>query len=135
VSDDTQQFEQGANAADPKYDAQECADVKAWQKKIEDARKFDENARKQIALSRRYARGDAGEFEIKIPIAPSYVDILSSLLYAKNPDLDVQPSEATNPPEMAEIIDMAREKVGTDPQTHQIMEQVGVAATQRAAPR
>lgn len=133
MTDDVQAFAEGAAGADdPKYNAQECADVKAWQKRIDDSRRFDEAARKQYALNRRYAKGDAGAYKIKIPIASSYVDILNSLLYAKNPDLDVQPAEATTPPPMQDIIEMAREKIGADPETHQIMEQVGVAATQKA---
>lgn len=121
-----------ASAEKPEYDPQECADVKVWIKRIEDARKFDETARKQYAINRRYARGDAGDFKVRIPIAPSYVDILNSLLYAKNPDLDVQPADATTPPPMQDIIEMAREIIGKDPATHQTMEQVGIAETQKA---
>jgi hypothetical protein len=129
MSDD---FAQAVAATDPKYNAQECADVKAWTKRIETARKFDEPARKQMALDRRYARGDAGDFEVNVNLPGSYVDILKALLYARNPDLDVQPSEATNPPPMADIIDMAREQLGTDPATHQEMEKAGMQATMQA---
>lgn len=118
--------------ADPAYDAQECADVTRWLQRLEDARKFDENARKQYALDRRYARGDAGEFQVAIPIASSYIDILVSLLYARNPDLDVQPSDATQPPPMQDIIEMAREQIGSDPQTHLMMEKIGMQAAVKA---
>ena len=125
-------FAQGVAQADPQYNEQECADVKAWLKRIKEARSFDETSRKQIALDRRYARGDAGNFEINVNLCGSYIDILKSILYARNPDLDVHPSEATTPPPMADIVDMARQKIGTDPQTHAMMEQVGMQAAQRA---
>lgn len=128
----TDEFSQGVASADDGYNEQECADVRAWLNRLKEARKFDESSRKQIALDRRYARGDAGNFEINVNMCGSYVDILKSILYARNPDLHVQPSDATQPPPMADIIDMAREKVGTDPQTHAMMEQVGMAAAQRA---
>jgi hypothetical protein len=114
------------------YDPQECADCKAWLKRIEDAAKFDESSKRQIALDRRYARGDAGNFEINVNMCGSYIDILKSILYAKNPDLNVQPSEATTPPPMADIIEMAREKIGQDPATHAMMEKVGMQAAMQA---
>jgi hypothetical protein len=84
------QPEQNANA-------QEAADCKAWLERIEEARKFDKGARKQYAIDRRYARGDAGQFQVDVPIAATYVDILASFLYAKDPDVDCLPSEAAGP--------------------------------------
>lgn len=112
---------------------QEAADVKAWLKRITDARKFDEAARKQYALDRRYARGDAGDFDVDVPIAGSYVDILKSFLYARDPDLDILPSDATNPPPIADLMDMAREEIKADPAAQQQAMQAGIMAAQQAA--
>jgi len=127
------QFMSAAMSSDPKYDAQECADVKAWLKRINEAREFDKAARKQYALDRRYARGDAGQFEVNIPIAGTYVDILKSFLYARDPDLDIMPADSTSPPPMAEIMEMARQQVMADPNTQQMMQQVGEQAAASAA--
>lgn len=77
--------------------AQEAADCKAWLARIEEAREFDKAARKQMAIDRKYARGDAGKFDVDVPIAATYVDILASFLYAKDPDVDCLPSEAAGP--------------------------------------
>lgn len=82
---------------EPNENAQEAADCKAWLERIEEARRFDKAARKQYAIDRKYARGDAGQFEVDVPIAATYVDILASFLYAKDPDVDCLPSEAAGP--------------------------------------
>lgn len=109
-------FAQGAatvDAVDPQAAARarECADVKKWLKEIEAARKFDEEARKQYAKDRRYARADRGGFMVDVPIAQSYVDVLQSFLYAKNPDLDVTPSGLTDPPPQKAIEQMVRDEL------------------------
>lgn len=121
-----------AQATDPSYNEQECADVKVWLKRIKDARDFDEGARKQYVIDRRYARGDAGQFEVNIPIASTYVDILTSFLYARDPDLDILPSDSTNPPPMADIMEQARMRVEADPKAQAMMQQVGVLARTQA---
>jgi len=125
-------FQKGADASDDGYDEQECASVKSWLKRIEEARKFDEGKRKQIAIDRRYADGDAGNFDVPVDLCGSYVDILKSILWARNPDLSIQPAESVNPPPMADVIEMARNKISMDPATHQMMEQVGMQAAQQA---
>ncbi len=109
-------FAQGAatvDDADPQEAARarECADVKKWLKEIEAARKFDEEARKQYAKDRRYARADRGAATVDVPIAQSYIDVLQSFLYAKNPDLDVTPSGLTDPPPQKAIEAMVREQL------------------------
>jgi hypothetical protein len=103
--------------------ARECADVKKWHKEITAARKFDEQARKQYAIDRRYARSDRGGFTVDVPIAQSYIDVLQSFLYAKNPDLDVTPSGMTDPPPQKAIEAMVREQLA----------QVGQQAQSQAA--
>lgn len=86
------------NEDEPGQDATaaEIADVKEWHKRIKRARAFDENARAQYALDRSYVSGDAGRstFEVTTNIAGTYVDILVSFLYARDPAADVLPSES-----------------------------------------
>jgi len=95
--------------------ATEEADVKAWLCRIEEARKFDEGARKQYAIDRKHAKRRRGGFEVDVPIAGTYVDILKSFLYARDPDLDVMPAESTQPPPEDELMRMAKQAVSSDP--------------------
>jgi hypothetical protein len=111
--EDTQPLERGIQAAnadsqgeDQQAYARECADVKAWQKAIEEAREFDKNARKRYARDRKYARADRTHFEVDVPIAQSYIDVLRSFLYAKDPDVSVTPSALTEPPPQKAIMAM-----------------------------
>lgn len=120
-----------ANGRDPRSAAQEQELVQKWLNRIKKARSFDENIRKQYAINRRYLRGNTG-FDVSVPLAPSYTEILCSILYAKNPDLDVQPAPSTSPPPMASIIEMAREQIIKDPDTHQQMDMVGMEAERTA---
>lgn len=131
--DETQVFDAGVAAGNTaQATAQESADVKAWFKKIEDARDFDKNARKRYALDRRYARGDAGSFGVDVPIAPSYIDVLRSFLYAKDPDLDVLPARSTEPPPQSAILEKARAAVQADPMAQQQLAQAAQDAVQKA---
>ena len=131
---DEMSFTDAANTDNPDALPQsEIDEAEKWKKKIAEARKFDENARRDYARDRQYARNDTNGYEVDVPIAPSYIDIKAAFLYARNPDLDIQPAPATDPPPMADIIEMAREQIAKDPATHQMMEQVGVQTEQAAA--
>src|SRR5271156_526562 len=97
---------------------QEKADCKAWMGsggKIEQARDYDKVARKRYAQDRRYARADHGEFQVNVPIAQSYIDVLRSFLYAQDPNVDVQPSGFSTPPPQKEIENMVIAQQGTPP--------------------
>jgi len=86
---------------------QEEEDVKAWAKKVHDARKFDAHARKQYAIDRTYVSVDAGKgFDVRVPIAAAYVDLLTAFLYARDPTMASQPSAAAGPQrkEMARML-------------------------------
>lgn len=116
--EDTQPLEQGIQAAnadqqgaDAQAYARECADVKAWQKAIEQAREFDKNARKRYARDRKYARADRTHFEVDVPIAQSYIDVLRSFLYARDPDVSVTPSGLTEPPPQKAIMAMVSKQL------------------------
>ena len=57
----------------------------------EDARKFDENFRKQIAVDRRYAAGTSDlSWAVTTNLIGAFIDILVALLYARNPDVSVR---------------------------------------------
>jgi hypothetical protein len=113
MTDDTQNFTDGADAAKPDPTAtptkakvptpQERADCTRWLRCIESARDFDKVARKRYALDRRYARADHGKFRVDVPTAQSYIDVLRSFLYAQDPNVDVQPSGFSQPPPQKEI--------------------------------
>lgn len=78
--------------------AQEKKDVEAWAKKVTEARKFDAAARKQYAIDRTYVSGDAGQgFDVHVPIAGAYVDLLTSFLYARDPTMASQPAASAGP--------------------------------------
>jgi hypothetical protein len=63
---------------------------KHW-KEYNDARKFDENFRKQIAIDRRYAAGTSDlSWAVTTNLIGAFIDILVALLYARNPDVSVR---------------------------------------------
>ncbi len=124
-----------AAAADGEHEkavayAKEEADAKCWLEKIKEARKFDEGARKQYALDRRYAkrRKGGGILEHDVPIAATYIDILKSFLYAKDPDVDVLPAASTEPPPEDELVRMAKQALAADPATASAIQEAGQAA-------
>lgn len=88
----------------------EAADVKRWLKRVESARKYDEEYRKQIARDRRYARGDSG-FLVDANIAGTNIDILESFLYSKDPDIDIVPAPQAEPPSVELIERAVKERV------------------------
>ncbi|MBA4279306.1 hypothetical protein [Ralstonia sp.] len=89
--------------------------VKALFEQIDQARKFDADARKQYARDRRYGRGDTS-FDVDSNIVGTFVEILTAFLYARDPDVDVLPSESASPPD-ADVLMKAAElqTAGADP--------------------
>jgi hypothetical protein len=70
---------------------QECDAVKALWKEYDTARKFDKAARSQYAADRRYAAGTADPtWAVDTNLIGSFIDILTSFLYARNPDVSVK---------------------------------------------
>ena len=90
---------------------EELADVKQWLSTIAKARKFDKHARSNYGLDRKYLRGARGAFTVEVPIAPAYVDVLQSFIFAKNPSVNVGPSAMTEPPPMKEVVSMVIDSV------------------------
>lgn len=72
--------------------------VKQLMEEYDTARKFDEEARKQYAKDRRYAAGMARTWEVSVNLIGSFIDVLCSYLYARNPDVSVVRAEEVPPP-------------------------------------
>lgn len=100
-----------ADAGNDPAKAQEYADVKKWFKAITAARKFDEVARVGYFLDRKYLKGDSGAFDVEVPIAQTYVEVLNSFLYARNPSVNVGASQLTEPPPQKQMLDMAIDEI------------------------
>ncbi|WP_146027631.1 hypothetical protein [Stenotrophomonas bentonitica] len=74
---------------------QEEADVANWHKLLKESRDFDCDARKGYALDRRYCRNLVDEaYNVSVPIAGTYVNLLTSFLYARDPEPAVVPAES-----------------------------------------
>lgn len=77
---------------------EENAVKKLW-KEYETARKFDKDARAQYAIDRRYAAGTANpNWAVDTNLIGSHIDILTSFLYARNPDVSVKKSPRVTVP-------------------------------------
>ena len=72
--------------------------VKDWLKRIEEAREFDKEARKGYAKDRTYCQeqANADVFDVRVPIAGTYVGILTTFLYARDPETSVELAEAVS---------------------------------------
>lgn len=122
MTDPLQAIDAGLAAEEPGR-AREAADVKRWFQRITQARKFDEDARKQYAIDRRYARGDSG-FDVDANIAGTNIDILEAFQYAKDPDIDVLPAPCAEQPPPEALREAAEQAVQADPMLQQAMQGV-----------
>ncbi len=87
-----------ANAENKDYteeDKAECAAVKAHWEKLDRTRKYDKDALEKVARDRMYANCESS-FEVKCPVIASYIDTWNSILFARNPDVDVIPSKSVS---------------------------------------
>jgi hypothetical protein len=72
----------------------ERREVKKLMNAYDSARKFDKAARAQYAKDRRYAAGVADiAWVVTVNLIGSFIDVLSSYLYARNPDVSVRKAE------------------------------------------
>lgn len=79
------------DADDKETTEEEQARVAKLWKTYDDARKFDENFRKQVAIDRRYAGGTSDlSWAVSTNLIGAFIDILVALLYARNPDVSVR---------------------------------------------
>lgn len=98
IQDDPRQAAEGKDDGVDQDEAQSREDeeaefalvTKLW-KTYDDARKFDENFRKQVAIDRRYAAGTSDlSWAVTTNLIGAFIDILVALLYARNPDVSVR---------------------------------------------
>lgn len=76
--------------ADDEVDEKEEKLVMKFWKQYDQARKFDENFRKQVAIDRRYAAGTSDlSWAVTTNLIGAFIDILVALLYARDPDVSV----------------------------------------------
>lgn len=90
--------------------AKEVESVKLWGQRIKRARDHDAGARQQYAIDRSYIDGSAGRgtFDIRVPIAGTYVGILESFLYTKDPAADCLPAESAGLARMEDARKLAK---------------------------
>lgn len=75
--------------------AQEEADVVNWHKRISESRDFDKDARKGYARDRLYCRNKVDPvYDVSVPIAATYVNLLTSFLYTRDPEPSVLPADS-----------------------------------------
>lgn len=104
--------------------------VKALFTAIDEARKFDEEARRQYAKDRRYARGDTG-FKVDSNLIGTFIEILTAFLYARDPDVDVLPAEAAVPPDSDALMEAAEQAVNPMMPMDPMVQMVQQAAVQQ----
>ncbi|OGO39187.1 MAG: hypothetical protein A2Z03_12430, partial [Chloroflexi bacterium RBG_16_56_8] len=98
------------NAHDDKAKQTEYAQVKKLFDAYTVAQGFDRPARKQYAVDRRYAAGTADlSWAVSTNLIGSYIDILVSYLYAKDPDVSASKAEQVEapPPDKEAMIEEA----------------------------
>lgn len=130
--DDVTPIDQGIEAADGPEKTREYADVKRWSEKLSQARKHDEEARKQYAKDRRYARGDSG-FEVDTNLIGTNIDILESFLYSKDPDVDIMPARACQPPGLDALQEAAEAAFNNSPEAQAQVRQEALMQAQPVA--
>jgi hypothetical protein len=87
----------------------EIASVQKAVEEYDQAREFDKYARRQYAIDRRYAAGTADKrFAVNTNLIGSFIDILTSFLYARNPDVSVKKAAQVNDAGTAGFEEMAR---------------------------
>lgn len=87
----------------------EEAAVKKCVAEYEQARKFDKFARRQYAIDRRYAAGTADHnWAVNTNLIGSFIDILTSFLYARNPDVSVKKAPQVDDTGTAGLEDFAK---------------------------
>jgi hypothetical protein len=96
--------EQAADADTMASDQTERACCAQWHKRLKEAALFDKEFRRSIARDRRYLSGQKPRFKVIVPIAQTYVDILESFLFTRNPTVEVDPSKLTEPPPQKEVL-------------------------------
>jgi hypothetical protein len=109
VVEDASQVDEEKEEAQKDVERRELASVKKAVQEYDQARAFDKLARRQYAIDRRYAAGTAdNRFAVNTNLIGSFIDILTSFLYARNPDVSVKKAPQVNDAGTAQLEDFAR---------------------------
>jgi hypothetical protein len=94
---------------DTEPDPDEERQVRKLWRTYDNARKFDENFRKQVAIDRRYAAGTSDlAWAVTTNLIGAFIDILVALLYARDPDVSVSKSPQVDETDTAQADQFAR---------------------------
>lgn len=94
---------------DTEPDPDEEKQVRKLWRCYDNARKFDENFRKQVAIDRRYAAGTSDlAWAVTTNLIGAFIDILVALLYARDPDVSVVKSPQVDESDTAQADQFAR---------------------------
>ena len=78
---------------------EERQQVLRWLERIKEARDFDIDIFREMAVDRAYAAGVSAH-EVSINLIGSAIDVMKSFLYARNPDVAVVPARQTSLPSL-----------------------------------
>lgn len=113
--------------------AREEADVKRWMDRLKRTAKYDKPAREQYVRDRHYARGDTNA-EVAANLVGTYIDILESFLYARDPDFDIRPGPTVQPPSADTIRDVVEDSTQDSPEVAQLAQEMALAAIKTGVP-
>lgn len=104
---DASQFEAQDEANRERLQAEEKVVTKLWTAYTE-AREFDKDARGLYGIDRRYAAGTADRtWAVDTNLIGTFIDILVSFLYARNPDVSVRKTRQVRPSKTKDLDDLA----------------------------
>lgn len=109
VVEDASQIDGEKSEAEKDAERREEASVKKAVEEYDQARAFDKYSRRRYAIDRRYAAGTADErWVVNTNLIGSFIDILTSFLYARNPDVSVKKAPQVNDSGTAGLEEFAR---------------------------
>jgi hypothetical protein len=109
IVEDASQLQPEETDAEKEIKRRELASVKKTVAEYEQAREFDKYARRQYAIDRRYAAGTADKnWVVSTNLIGSFIDILTSFLYARNPDVSVKKAPQVDDTGTAQLEDFAK---------------------------
>ena len=89
--------EDGKPSEEVEATKEERAQVLRWLAEIKEAREFDKDVWRSIAVARGYAAGLSAH-EVSVNLIGAAIDVMKSFLYARNPDVAVVPARQTSLP-------------------------------------
>jgi hypothetical protein len=107
-ADGTSQVKDGKVGGEEDEEQEEILVQRLW-REYEDARKFDENYRKQVAIDRRYAAGTSDlSWAVTTNLIGAFIDILTALLYARDPEVSCRKAQQVDNSNTAQMDSFAK---------------------------